>query len=74
MIQFFLICPHVILQVIDQVTTQLPVDFLSNLLSPKSCVHQMVFVRNEQVLSELIKLYHTIMRLKSVPLLQNAYR
>lgn len=61
-------------KVIEMYSTQLTVTFLSQLLVPGSLFQQCRFSQSEQVVEQLMALYHDIMALKSVPLLEEAYK
>ena len=61
-------------QFISEVSTQLPVSFLSTLLGPLSSLRPLVLAQDTRVLAALTKLYQQVVGLKNVPLLEEAYR
>ncbi|XP_059145931.1 serine/threonine-protein kinase SMG1-like [Physella acuta] len=61
-------------KIVEIFSTQLPVSFLMDLLGPNSVLPAYRFSQCPQVLSELMSVYHCLLALKSVPLLEEAYR
>ncbi|OWF37806.1 serine/threonine-protein kinase SMG1-like [Mizuhopecten yessoensis] len=61
-------------KVVEMYGIQLTVTFLSQLLAPGSLLQQCRFSQSEEVVEQLMALYHDIMALKSVPLLEEAYK
>ena len=61
-------------QVVELVNTQLPVSFITDLMGVGSLFYKLRFARSTETLQELMSLYHAIMLLKNVPLLEEAYR
>uniref|UniRef100_A0A2C9LZC5 non-specific serine/threonine protein kinase n=1 Tax=Biomphalaria glabrata TaxID=6526 RepID=A0A2C9LZC5_BIOGL len=61
-------------KVVEVFSIQLPVYFLTNLIGPDSVLPALRFSHCPQILTELIAVYHSLLALKSVPLLEEAYR
>ncbi|KAK3583612.1 hypothetical protein CHS0354_039435 [Potamilus streckersoni] len=64
----------VLRKAVEVLNTQIPVAFLSQLLGPGTLLSSSRFAQHIEVRTQLMSLYHTIMGLKSVPLLEEAYR
>ncbi|GFO31315.1 serine/threonine-protein kinase smg1, partial [Plakobranchus ocellatus] len=61
-------------KVVEIYSTQLPVYILMHLLGPVSVLPILRFSLCPQVVTELTALYHSLLALKSVPLVEEAYR
>ncbi|KAH9498432.1 Serine/threonine-protein kinase smg1 [Bulinus truncatus] len=61
-------------KVVEIFSVQLPVYFLMNLIGPESKLPTLRFSHCPQILTELLAVYHSLLALKSVPLLEEAYR
>ncbi|CAL1541344.1 unnamed protein product [Lymnaea stagnalis] len=61
-------------KIVEIFSTQLPVYFLGHLLGPGSALLVYRFSHCPQVLTEMMAVYHSLLALKSVPLLEEAYR
>ncbi|CAG5117887.1 unnamed protein product [Candidula unifasciata] len=61
-------------KIVEVFSTQLPVYVLQQLLGPESLLPLYRFSHCPQVVTELMALYHSLLALKSVPLLEEAYR
>ncbi|XP_048245963.1 serine/threonine-protein kinase SMG1-like isoform X1 [Haliotis rufescens] len=61
-------------KVVEVFGPQLPVIFLTKVLGPGSLLHGCVMSHSGEVLGHLMSVYHAILGLKSVPLLEESYR
>ena len=59
---------------IEYFGTNLPVSFVSQLLAPSTLLQHTRFSHNELIIQQTITIYHELMALKSVPLLEEAYK
>ncbi|KAK6170598.1 hypothetical protein SNE40_018955 [Patella caerulea] len=61
-------------KIIKNYGTKLPVPFLTDILHPKSLLKTVRFSNSNEVLAEVMSVYHTLLGLKNIPLLEEAYR
>ncbi|XP_052059400.1 serine/threonine-protein kinase SMG1-like isoform X1 [Mytilus californianus] len=61
-------------KVIEYFGTSLPVSFVSQLLAPSTMLQHTRFSHNEVIIQQTVSIYHELMALKSVPLLEEAYK
>lgn len=61
-------------KVIETFGTQLPVNFVSQLFAPGSMLQKYRFCHSEQIIQQMLALYHDVMALKSVPLLEESFK
>ncbi|XP_062590366.1 serine/threonine-protein kinase SMG1-like isoform X1 [Saccostrea cucullata] len=61
-------------KVIETFGIQLPVNFVSQLFSPGSMLRKYRFCHSEQIIQQVLALYHDVMVLKSVPLLEESFK
>lgn len=71
-----LILLFVIYKLIAEFKTQTPLTFVEIIFlnDPKSTFHQLKFSKNHRVLKSIVKIYQTVLNLKAVELIQEAYR
>jgi len=62
------------MQMVQEVGSALPSWFIQGLLGPSSRLLPLKHSRNPKLASELLALYQACLAVKSVPLLQTAYR
>ncbi|XP_076458807.1 serine/threonine-protein kinase SMG1-like [Babylonia areolata] len=72
--QFLLAFFNLVHKVVVAFGIQLPVDFLSHLFESDSLLFTARLSHHQEVLSHLMTVYHAVMGLKSVPLLEESYR
>ncbi|KAL8580399.1 hypothetical protein ACOMHN_020876 [Nucella lapillus] len=72
--QFLLAFFNLVHKVVVAYGIQLPVDFLSHLLESDSLLFTARLSHHQEVLNHLMNVYHAVMGLKSVPLLEESYR
>ncbi|XP_048758488.2 serine/threonine-protein kinase SMG1-like [Ostrea edulis] len=61
-------------KVIETFGTQLPVNFVSQLFAPGSMLQRYRFYHSEKIIQQILALYHDVMALKSVPLLEESFK
>eukprot|EP00106_Octopus_bimaculoides_P021655 XP_014789097.1 PREDICTED: serine/threonine-protein kinase SMG1-like isoform X1 [Octopus bimaculoides] len=72
--KFVLSLLAIIQKVVEFVNFNLPVHFISTLLGPNSLLQTLRFSHHEEICVQLMTVYHGVMSLKNVPLLEEAYR
>ncbi|XP_041362847.1 serine/threonine-protein kinase SMG1-like [Gigantopelta aegis] len=63
-----------IVKIVESFDIHLPVSFISQLMAPGSVIQTSRFSHSGEVLNQLMQVYHNILGLKSVSLLEEAYR
>ncbi|ESO84130.1 hypothetical protein LOTGIDRAFT_229624 [Lottia gigantea] len=61
-------------KIIKSYSTKLPVPFLTDILQAQSLLRTARFSQSQEVINELMSVYHTLLGLKNVPLLEETYR
>lgn len=65
---------HVIAKAVREVSANLPLTLVQRLLSPDSSVVKLRFSPSKSILKAALGLYHALLNLKNIPLLQEAYK
>lgn len=65
---------YVILKTLVEIKTEIPFSFIAELFSCDSKLCSLKFVRSKQIQAALIKIYHEVLNLKNISLLQEAYK
>ncbi|RWS12933.1 Serine/threonine-protein kinase SMG1-like protein [Dinothrombium tinctorium] len=61
-------------KIVKEVNVNLPVEFISNILMPSSEFQKLRFMPSSKILMALYELHHSILGLKNIPLLEEAYK
>lgn len=59
---------------IKELSTNLPIELVSKLVGPTSELLKLRFSQSDQVQNAVVGVYHSLLNLKNIPLLQEAYR
>lgn len=65
---------YVVLKVLVEVKTDIPFKFVAELFSSDSKLCSLKFIRSKSIQSALIKIYHEVLNLKNISLLEEAYK
>lgn len=65
---------YVILKVLVEVKTDIPFKFVAELFGSDSKLCSLKFIRSKTIQSALIKIYHEVLNLKNISLLEEAYK
>jgi hypothetical protein len=65
---------NLIKTVVKEINVELPVDFVSKILNYGSHCQKLRFLPSNQIQKALFSLHHSILAIKSVPILEEAYR
>ncbi|XP_034250537.1 serine/threonine-protein kinase SMG1 [Thrips palmi] len=65
---------HVIAKAVREVSANLPLELVQKLLSPSSSVVKLRFSPSKSIQKAALELYHALLNLKNIPLLQEAYK
>ncbi len=76
LLKFFnaILCAVFCAQTVREVSANLPLELVQKLLSPESHVIKLRFSPSKSVQTATLKLYHALLNLKNIPLLQEAYK
>ncbi|RWS29156.1 serine/threonine-protein kinase-like protein 4 [Leptotrombidium deliense] len=59
---------------VKEVNVNLPVEFVSSILSPSSMCQKLRFMPSSRILTSLYELHHSLLGLKNIPLMEEAYK
>lgn len=59
---------------IKELSTNLPIELVSKIVGPTSELLKLRFSQSENVQNAVVEVYHSLLNLKNIPLLQEAYR
>ncbi|XP_077868684.1 serine/threonine-protein kinase SMG1-like [Saccoglossus kowalevskii] len=60
-------------KIVDNVNTNLPSSFIEHFLGPNSVYLQLRFLADEEILGLLMSIYHSLLGMKNIPLLESSY-
>src|SRR5207237_1225538 len=61
-------------RVVQTLGDALPLNFLSKMMGPTSCCRELRLFPNEEVHNSLYELHHTLLSLKALPIIDEAYK
>ncbi|XP_041987435.1 serine/threonine-protein kinase SMG1 [Aricia agestis] len=65
---------HLISSTIKEIASNLPIEFITQIIGPDSVLRQVRYTNNLQVMTAVMTVYSNLLNLKNIPLLQETYK